>query len=199
MPDTKTMDFEPPLEIKGKGDVVRKIASLELREPTAREVRDSEAIYNKSAGPVADRQRDTALLAAVADTDADVIRVMPASIFNAGVRFVRDFITAAPEADYSKDRPSELVVTLDEAIEQSGQRWDAFTLREPTTGDAEAAEQEMSAAMNSETLRRFQIVLVSRVSGAPRFIVERLPIRKLDEAARYLGGFISAGRRAGLT
>ena len=193
----KLIKFDPPLELKNKDGSVRKIASMALREPIAREVRDAERAYAAASGPVAARMRDRTLLEAVAGADADIVKAMPVSVYNAAVAFLRGFVEAPPEADYSKDRPTELTVTLDEAIEQSGQHWDALTLHEPTTGDVEMAEQEMNAGMDTETLRKYQIVLVSRVSKAPRFIIERLPVRKLDEAARYIGGFIRAGREAG--
>ena len=84
--------------------------------------------------------------------------------------------------------PDEFVVEFDTITYQNGEH-DRITLREPTAGEIHKASKEVGMMST--------IVLVCLVSGTPRPVIEKLPIRKLREAAEYLEGFMPVDRETG--
>ena len=87
----------------------------------------------------------------------------------------------------------ELNIDLDPPITFNGGSFDRLTLTEPVGKDVQKAESTLKSGVNVESLRAYQIMLITLVSKLPRGVIEQLPIRKLNEASRYLQSFIEAG------
>lgn len=97
----------------------------------------------------------------------------------------------------AKEPPANLVIELDEPIEHQGAQVTELRLREPKAFEVVRAETELKGGMTPDSLRRYQISLVCLVSGVDRKFIEKLPIRKLNEASAYVQGFIEAGPQIG--
>lgn len=87
-------------------------------------------------------------------------------------------------------------IELESEIEHNGIRITEVVLHEPTAVEVMRAEIELKN-MTPETIRRYQIRLVSEVSKHKVPLIERLPIQKLNEASRYLQAFVEAGPETG--
>ena len=161
---------------------------IELREPTALQVLTAEKAGVESPGAHSQRVTDTTLVAEVAKVSVDLVRQMPVSLFREAAQYVNGFSKgAAKQAKPTLD--AELVIDVSPRIEQAGRILSQLELREPTTGEVEEAQRKLGATVNAATLRESQIHLVSLVSEMPRFMINALPISKLDQASRYLLGF----------
>jgi hypothetical protein len=99
--------------------------------------------------------------------------------------------------DETPARPDTLVIDIDPAIPHKGGTYSQLPLREPRVGEVRKAEGQMRNGINSESIRNYNIHLVSFVSNWPVIAVEMLPISKLNEAVQYLEGFIERGRATG--
>ncbi len=81
------------------------------------------------------------------------------------------------------------MIPLARKIERMGHIVDQLELREPTTGEVEAAQRKLTTN-TSEALRAMQIHLIALVAGLPRPAVDALPVSVVNQGFRYLAGFI---------
>jgi hypothetical protein len=91
----------------------------------------------------------------------------------------------------------ELVIDVDPPVILKNGTYNELRLREPKAGEVRQAEFHLRASVNVESMRRYQIALIARVSGWPEPAVEGVPISKLNEASAFLQGFIEGGRPTG--
>lgn len=182
-PASKVIAFDPPLQHEGA-----KVAEITLREPRAGDLLAAEKLADATPGAPGERARDALLIAKVAGIDPGFIADMPASKRRAAMTFLEAF-SRAPETAPEPNLAPDLQLTIEPAIVLHNTTYDLLDLREPKTGELDAAYRELGTTMTSYAMRRFQIMLVARVSGYNRGVIERLPIGLLDEASRYLMGF----------
>ena len=194
-PDTMRIEFTPPLPFKGG-----EIATLELREPTARQVRDAEREFSLDspwAGTVA---YELKLIGLVAGLPAKALDALPVGAVNYAAEFLREFVEAgAEDAEGGEDGPAPEATTLaiEPPLKFAGASYGDLDLREPLASELRNARLLMRSAGNLFESRRAQMALVTAVSGLPAPVIDALPIRQLNEAARILGRFIVAGRKTG--
>ena len=197
-PDTMRIEFSPPLPYKG-GEV----ASLALREPTARQVRDAEREYsmdNPWAGTVA---YELKLIGLVAGLEAAALDVLPVGAVNYAAEFFKAFVEAGSEDQEGDDDdtpappPEPETLTIHPPLKFAGVSYSELDLREPLASELRNARKLMRTAGNLWESRRSQMALVTAVSGLPAPVIDALPIRQLNQAARVLGRFIVAGRKTG--
>jgi hypothetical protein len=105
----------------------------------------------------------------------------------------------AGEMEDGEDLPIELVIELDPPIDFKGGQIHELRLTEPSALFVRQAEAHLKGQFGQEQMRKYQISLTSLVTGVPIPAVEQLPIRKLNEATRFLERFISAGPATGKT
>ena len=91
----------------------------------------------------------------------------------------------------------QLIIPLDPPISNGGGAVTELTLQEPTAAQVRAAESHLRNGVNPQSLRDYQLSLVTSVSGVSRQAIDKLPVSKLLEAADYLQGFISPPLKTG--
>jgi hypothetical protein len=90
-----------------------------------------------------------------------------------------------------ENEATELTIELAEPINLNGGSWSEITVREPTALQVKQAETLLKGANPSpEQGRAYQIMLVSLVSGAPRGVIESLPISKFNRAFDFIVAFV---------
>ncbi len=93
--------------------------------------------------------------------------------------------------------PPELEITLDPPLVLKGATYESIKLREPKAFEVQQAEAHLAKSVNVESLRKYGVALVSRVSGIPEAVILQLPVSKLNEATEYLQNFVDRGPRTG--
>ena len=176
-----TIRFDKPLKHEDQS-----VDQIQLKEPTGLQVLNAEKAGVDNPGAHSQRVTDATLIAGVANVGIDLIRKMPVSRFREAAAFLNGFSKAAKQEKPVLD--ADLVIEVHPRIEQAGRIVSQIELREPTTGEVEEAQRKLTV-VNAATLRESQIHLVCLVSELPRFVVNALPISKLDQASRYLLGF----------
>jgi hypothetical protein len=83
------------------------------------------------------------------------------------------------------------VITLDKPIVVGETSYESLTLREPEAGELERATKGDRAGLT------VTIDLISMIAGVPRKVAEKLPSRKLSEAAQFIEGFTVTGPQTG--
>jgi hypothetical protein len=89
--------------------------------------------------------------------------------------------------------PPSLLIEFDPPIEWSAGNVDAIELREPTIAEYMKAQKEIRPNATVDQYTAFQITLIAAVSGKPRQVIEKMPVRKVAEAFKYLEGFTNPG------
>jgi hypothetical protein len=193
----ETSDFEPTLVL----DLPRAMSRLEggpvekitLREPQLRHFLVSEKEVETQLTPHTIRARDVKLLSMVSKLRETEIRQLPVSTLNHATTFLRGFTEIEAE-EKPAEQPDSLSIALDPPLRApNGEEYDRIVLQEPNTGDVEAAERVLKKGLNLYSLRLYQQTLLNRASNIPSTAVPFLPISKVDEACRYLQGFIDPG------
>ena len=88
--------------------------------------------------------------------------------------------------------PPELIITLDAPIaRKGGGEVTELILSEPTASQVRAAEGHLRGGVNPESIRLYQLSLVTSVSKVSKEVIDQLPILKLLEAADYIQDFIT--------
>lgn len=77
-------------------------------------------------------------------------------------------------------------ITLRKAVQLGQQTIATLELREPTAAEIVLAQKE--GALNGDMASN--IVLIAAVSGVPKPAVEKMGIRDVEEASRFLAGFM---------
>ena len=177
----KTITLTKAVEHEGKS-----VSELVLSEPTSGQVLAAEKARVAEVGEHAERVRDTTLIAAVAGLHVDLVRKLPASKAREAAKYLNAFVNSMPA---EKCQDPELAIALDKRIEKNGRIVTDLELREPTTGEVEEAQRKLGASYTTATMRESQMHLVCLVSELPRFIIDDVPISKMNRASRYLLGF----------
>ena len=102
--------------------------------------------------------------------------------------------TKEEQVEVVNELPPELLIYLDPPISFGGKEADVIALREPKVCEVLQADKHLKSAVTTEAIRNYQVALIAAVSGLQRQHIEQLPIRKLNEAAKYLQGFLDAGQ-----
>lgn len=181
--DSKVIIFAKPLEHEGV-----KVESITLVEPLGAQVLDAEKARIGDPGEHSERVRDTVLIAKVAGITEDLVRRIPASQFREAAKFLNGFVETPARGE--PNLTPEFVVELDKRIEMNGRIVTALELREPRSGEVEAAQRKLGSSYTTASIRECQFHLVCLITEHPRFIIDRVPIGKLNQASRYLLGFI---------
>ena len=193
---TMTIGFDPPLAYRG-GEV----AEISLREPTARQVRDAERELGAEAPWVNSVAYELRLIGLVSGLPAAALDALPVGAANYASTFLQEFIEAGaadPAADDEAEPPPEATtLAIEPPIKFTGVSYAELDLREPLASEIRKARALMRTVGSLFESRRAQMALVTAVSGLPAPVIDALPIRTLNEAARLLGRFITAGRPTG--
>jgi len=83
------------------------------------------------------------------------------------------------------------IITLNKPIVIGEDTYSLLTLREPEAGELERATKGDRAGLT------VTIDLIAMVAGVPRKVAEKLPSRKLSEAAKFIEGFTEDGPQTG--
>ena len=94
------------------------------------------------------------------------------------------------------DLPISKVIDFDTPIEWASAKYDSIELREPKMKELSLAYGELKGN-DAQAMAKFQMSLVCAVSGAPRQVIENMPISKMNEAFKYLQGFMEVGQETG--
>ena len=195
--DTMTITFDPPIEHKGGH-----LAEINLKEPTARQVREAEKAHSIGAalaGAVSYEMKLVGVVAGIADQG--LLDLLPVSAINHGHAFLQDFIEAPADEDETlaeDEAPHDVLLPLDPPITFGKEAFTELDLHEPLASQLRQARQLISTSSLFES-RRAQMHLITAVAGVPAPVVDALPIRTLNKAGRILSGFTIAGRRTGKT
>jgi len=188
MSHSLTIPLSRPIKTK-----LGEVHELVLREPTAGEILKSEVPLRDKVTPDAFRETQQALVSLVTGIALDSISELPISVLVKASEFLYRFQEAGLEV--KRDSGLEILeIPLDPPIVTQSAEFTLLELREPTSGEVKRAESTLSRGRNPHSIREYQISIVSLASGAPRSIIEKLPISKLNEASHFLQGFITAGR-----
>lgn len=92
-----------------------------------------------------------------------------------------------------------LIIPLDDPISVKGANYTELTLKEPTGRVVLDAEKHIKgSAIGPSDLRMYSFTLVAGVSGVPFDVLrDHFPISVINEATRYIQGFIEAGEPDG--
>ena len=196
-PDTMTIEFTPPLPFKGG-----EIALIELKEPTARQVREAERERSVDAPWAAHVAYELKLIGLVSGLNAAQLDLLPIGAANYAATFLTEFIEAGgtPIEDDEEQGPpplEALSIEIDPPIKFMGVSYSEINLREPLASEVRKARQMMRSPGNLFESRRAQMSLITAVSELPAPVIDALPIRRLNEAGRVLSRFTIAGRKTG--
>lgn len=194
---TMHIAFSEPIRF-AKGE----LHELFLKEPTARQVREAEKVFDTQNVWASRQAYELKLIGLVAGIGNDATDALPIGAANYAAVFLHDFIEAGggDAADESEEVPDAAVsIDLDTAITFGGTSYHALELREPLGSEIRKARMLLRQAGNLFENRRAQMALVTMVSGLPAPVIDALPIRKLNEAGRVLSRFTMAGRPTGKT
>lgn len=194
-PDTMTIEFVPPLVVKGGGDIER----IELKEPTARQVREAEREYSNEAPWAGNTSYELKLIGLVSGLTTAALDLLPVGAANYAAAFLTEFVEAGgAEGTEDDGLPLEPVtLNISPPITFTGISYSELDLREPLASEIRKARQLMRSAGNLFESRRAQMQLITTVSGLPAPVIDALPIRLLNDAGRVLSRFTIAGRRTG--
>jgi hypothetical protein len=179
----KVIPFDPPLAFEGAT-----VSAITLRVPRAGEVLAAEKVASETPGAAGPRAGDATLISVVAGISLGFVAEMPEAKRRAATAFLDSFSTT-PEGGQEPNLAPDLQLPIEPAIVLHNSTYDLLDLRPPKSGEIDAAYRELGTAATAYSLRKFQIMLVARVSGYNRGVIERIPIDQLDEASRYLMGF----------
>ena len=199
-PDTMTIALDPPIAYRGG-----ELAEVTLKEPTARQVREAEREMTPEAPWAGMLAYELKLIGLVAGLPAPALELLPIGLANLASVFLQEFVTkGAPEADAEADAdagedapPEATTLPIDPPLAFNGVSYAELDLREPLASEIRKARQLVRTPGSLFESRRAQMALVTAVSGLPAPVIDALPISRLNEAARLLSRFITAGRPTG--
>jgi hypothetical protein len=90
------------------------------------------------------------------------------------------------------DVPPSKTITFAEPIRFDGRDYTEIVLREPRIGEMRQANEQLRNGVTSAALDNRAMHLISKVTGIPFPVVERLPVSAANEAMVYLGLFINS-------
>jgi len=202
LPDTLpapelALDLRKPLSIRGGT-----LAMLKLREPSAAEVWKAEAHIQNDAGPEAVTLYLRELTAQVCGiARAEDLDEVPTGILGQAGEYFSGFTEAGLEpAEIGLDavaQPEQWDLELPKPVSFQGIEYATLMLTEPLTGIVRKAQGHLRKGIGPQSLRSYQLWLVSGTAGVPYQVVQALPVSTLNAAALYLQGFIGPGRRTG--
>ena len=194
-PDTMTILLDPPVAYGG-GEV----AELRLREPTGRQVREAERELGAEAPWVNAVAYELKLIGLVTGLPTAALDALPIGATNFAAAFLQEFIEAGADLGADDDDappPEATTLAIDPPLTFNGVSYADLDVREPLASEIRRARALMRTAGSLFESRRAQMALVTAVSGLPAPVIDGLPIRLLNQAARILGRFIAAGRPTG--
>ena len=194
-PDTMTITLDPPVAYRGG-----EIAQLDLREPKAREVREAEREYSTEAPWAGAMAYELRLIGMVTGLNQMALDALPIGATNYASTFLQEFVEAGardPAAEEDETPPEAMTLSIHPPVKFTGTDYTDLDLREPLASEIRKARQLMRTAGSLFEQRRAQMALVTAVSGLPAPVIDALPIRLLNEAARILSRFTVAGRPTG--
>ena len=107
--------------------------------------------------------------------------------------------TTEDAAEAGPAQPDETkTLTFEPPIKLRAATYDTMLLSEPTGRMVRQAEAMLRGGVNVESLRQYQLMLITLVSRWPKDAVEELPITKIDEAGSFLARFTNIGRLTGV-
>lgn len=89
----------------------------------------------------------------------------------------------------------ELEIIFDEPIEYNGKTYNSIVLREPKSVELQNALATLGKGDTPDAMFKYNNSLISAVAGEngkslPRQVAEQMPIRKFNEAVKYLESFL---------
>lgn len=171
---TFTITLPEPIPV-GKG---AKVSEIVLREPDLGEFDKALMVPSKITQVIT-------LMALTSQVDAAIIRRVPSSLMADAADFFARFTpqdgdVPAPAPD---DTSNTLTLELTKPIVVGSTSVSEITLREPTLGELERANQAKTAA-------GWVIALIAQTAGISEHAARRVPISRMAEAARFFEGFL---------
>lgn len=98
--------------------------------------------------------------------------------------------TATPDAP-----PLEYTIELRKPISFGGGTITEMRLRPPTGGEVRIAKEAVRKELNTATMYKSQMVLLSKVTGIAEPALDNVDMDQLNDALEYLGYFLDASPR----
>jgi hypothetical protein len=185
-----TIPLRTPLSAQGG-----KIEALKLCEPTAQEVWTASGQIQTSQTPEAVTLYLRALVAASSGLREEDLDDLPISVLAEAHEWLRPFLDDSLEPE--QNPPTTLTLPINPPLTEKGITYDTLSLQEPTTGHIRRAQSQLRRGVGAQTLRAYQIWLVSFVAEIPYDVAKRFPISTLNRAVSYLSGFSRPGQETG--
>ncbi len=93
----------------------------------------------------------------------------------------------------TKDLPDQITIALNPPVVFDQREYPQLVLREPRAGDVLLAEQQVKNSVNPWTIRNRQIHLIAKCADVPLPVIEKLPMRKYNQAWAFISPFFDAG------
>ncbi|MFT9016411.1 MAG: phage tail assembly protein [Acetobacter sp.] len=175
----------------------REWKTISLREPCVFHCLQAAKVIGKkpSLESVYDSQID--MVIRISGWPKAAVDQLGSTILDSAVAYVSAFeddARRAPAAD--PDCPPSLVLVLSPAIEAVNTTFTDMTLREPVVAERRRFKATEGRGSVADFLQA-EIDLVGEVSGWPLAAVLKMPISRFAQAADYLTGFFTNGRRTG--
>lgn len=101
-------------------------------------------------------------------------------------------------ADPFADIPPSMTVAIEPPVTFDGREYRELVLREPRAGEVRQADEQVRNGATMSNLRNREHHLVSKVSGVPLPVIEKLGISRITLAMEYLNRFfLDGGPRTG--
>lgn len=182
-----------PVTVKGGGE----LRALRLREPTANEAWKAEGHIQNGRHPEADTLYMRSLVASVSGISEAHLDLVPMNSLIEAFQYLAAFVEAGLDEIVSTEPTWE--IDLPEPIEFKGVPYATLTLRAPATGEVRKAQGHLRKGVGPQSMRSYQIWLVTHVSEAPYDVVKQVPVSLLNAAVSYITGFPKPGPRTGAT
>lgn len=171
------------------------ISQLVITEPDALKLANAQRAIDASLNPEATALFSRDLVMACCGIGQKVADLLPlsvtATISEQVMTGLREDVDAY-EFDQSQD-----VIELEEAVQVGAVTYSEIPVREPTTGELIKANSHLRQSQGPAAEMRYNMSIVSQVSGIPITAIHKFPASVVMKAARVIEGFTSAGRGTG--
>ncbi|MEG3348414.1 phage tail assembly protein [Novacetimonas sp. GS1] len=182
--------LDPPLRHAGG-----EIPELVLTEPEAQKMFLAWRAIETGANPEASVIFARDLVAKASGLPESAVNDLPISIMVTGAERLSDAIASEVESFELDESETEFVFPAPVTV--GNIEYTSLSLREPTSGEAIKANSHLRNSQGPASQLRYQMALVSLVTGVPSANVHRFPVTIVMKAARAIEVFSMAGRQTG--
>ena len=93
--------------------------------------------------------------------------------------------------------PASLTIPIDPPVNFGGADYAQIVLREPTVDEVRQAEEQLRFGRTPHAVRNYEIHLVSKCSGVPLPVIQKMGVSRVLAAMAYISIFLGVGRGTG--